>query len=53
MKKNKETTGLNQHVPTNRGDGVVGDSYNTARLFEAFERLTDIVHRTLVKNPNI
>ena len=32
-----------------RGDGVVGNSYNTARLFEAVERLTDIVHRTPCK----
>lgn len=32
-----------------KGDGVVGNSYNTARLFEAVERLTDIVHRTPCK----
>lgn len=32
-----------------RGDGVIGNLYDTARLFEAFERLTEIVHRTPCK----
>lgn len=33
-----------------KGDGVVGDLYyETARLFEAVERLTDIAHRTPCK----
>lgn len=32
-----------------KGDGVVGNSYNKAGLFEASERLTDIVHRTPFK----
>lgn len=32
-----------------KGAGVVGNSYNKAGLFEASERLTDIVHRTPFK----
>ena len=36
-------------MSTKRGDGVVGNLYDTARLFEAFERLTEIVHRTPCK----
>jgi threonine dehydratase len=36
-------------MPTKRGDGVIGNLYETARLFEAFERLTEIVHRTPCK----
>ncbi|MBO0589694.1 threonine ammonia-lyase [Sporosarcina sp. E16_8] len=36
-------------MPTKRGDGVIGNLYETARLFEAFERLTEIVHRTPIK----
>ncbi|WP_186672531.1 threonine ammonia-lyase [Sporosarcina sp. BP05] len=36
-------------MPTKRGDGVIGNLYETTRLFEAFERLTEIVHRTPIK----
>ena len=38
------------YLANKKGDGVVGDLYyETARLFEAVERLTDIAHRTPCK----
>lgn len=38
------------YLANKKGDGVVGDLHDeTARLFEAVERLTDIVHRTPCK----
>jgi len=36
-------------MQTTRGCGVIGNLYDTARLFEAFERLTEVVHRTPIK----
>ena len=38
-----------KHDLKTKGDGVVGNSYNKAGLFEASERLTDIAHRTPFK----
>ena len=38
------------YLANKKGDGVVGDLHDeTTRLFEAVERLTDIVHRTPCK----
>ncbi|WP_420826586.1 threonine ammonia-lyase [Sporosarcina limicola] len=34
---------------SSKGDDGIGNSYDTARLFDAFERLTEIVHRTPFK----
>lgn len=47
MKKSKNN--LYKRDLKTKGDGVVGNSYNKAGLFEASERLTDIVHRTPFK----
>src|SRR5690606_38174435 len=35
--------------PIRRGDDVVGNSYDTAGLYSAFEKLAPIVHRTPCK----
>jgi len=47
MKKSENS--LYKRELKTKGDGVVGNSYNKAGLFEASERLTDIVHRTPFK----